>query len=266
MHQLRVERHPVVQYFNFFCHPPRLRTRPLQALIAAHDPYLVPHHLPQRLSALCQLRRFDDSLAACGLFRRLAHWRFDPSMPSGPTRKNQAFQKRIARQSVRALKTAHRDFARCVEARDIRLAVLVGANPAAHIMGRGHYRDRLFRHIDTSPQTMLVNIGKTATRFVRVLDRGIQIDAFGTAFLHLADNRPGNFITGLQRINKRRAAVIDQDRAKTAQSLGNQKRRSARIVEHRRMELREFHIAHIRSGPPGHGHPITRGHARVRRM
>jgi hypothetical protein len=187
----------------------------------------------------------------------------------GRFREHQAFEEGIGGEAVRAVQAGAGDFARRVEARHAGASAQVGDNAAAHVVGRGHHRDRVARDVDAELQAALVNRGEVRLDERRPFVRDVEVHAVDAVLLDLEVDRAGDDVAR----GELRALVVArheafpvgelQDPALAAHRLGDQERLRVRVEEAGRMELDELHVRDLRPRAPRHGDAVAARRVRV---
>ena len=180
---------------------------------------------------------------------------------------------RVRRQTVAAVQTRARALAQGVQALYRRLSVQVHLDTAAHVVRRGPNGDVVLGDVNAHRQTLLVDVREVVARLVGRLVRHVQADVVQTVNLHLLVDGPRHDVARSQReplvvlLHERLAVRQFQHAAIAAHRLGDQIRRVRllRVVQHRRVELHEFHVLHRRLRAVGHRDAVARGNDGVRR-
>ncbi len=73
---------------------------------------------------------------------------------------NQRLEQRIAGQAIGAMEPCAGGFTDGIQPLDVGPAVNIRDHPAAHIVGRGHHRNRFSGHVDVEFQTFFIQIGE----------------------------------------------------------------------------------------------------------
>src|SRR6185295_3254899 len=155
--------------------------------------------------------------------------------------KDNAFQERIARQSIRTVHSGRRHFTGGGQSRQRRPAMEIRIKPAHEIVCSRHHGYRLLRDVETVLQTKAVDLRESNPN---VAGRNItEIEPYlasnGYAFVYGARNN----ISRRELINETIARIVNQQSSLTTHGFGNQKRLHTWKAERRRMKLNKLHIA-----------------------
>jgi len=170
------------------------------------------------------------------------------------------------------MQTCARTLAEGIEALDGGLTVKVDLDAAAHIVGCRAHGDVVGGDVDTHGEALLVDVGEVLLRLGRVLMGDVQTDMVQTVDLHLLVDGSCHDVAGGQReafvvfLHEGLAIGQFQDAAIAAHGLGNEVggMRLLGVVEHRRVELYEFHVGHCSLGAIDHGDAVAGGDDGIR--
>ena len=139
-------------------------------------------------------------------------------------------------------------------------------------MGTRTNRDQVAGDIQTETATDLVNAGKAVSYQVFVQMRQIEIDVGMLGAFHAADDGLGHDVTGSQfgpGIDVEHEAIevlVAQIGPFAANRLADEKATGPGHVEHRGMELHEFHVPQHHAGPIRGRHAVSGGQGRIGRF
>ena len=181
-----------IKIVDLFLDDLQAAARAQQALVAAHNADIIPH----------QAARFFPIVGDGDGFGRSPHKAVVPRRRRGRRRgrvlvnrrrrrprRRHAFQKRVARQPIRAVQPGASGLAGDEQIAQIRARVAVGHDAAAKIMRRRHDRNRPLGDVDSQPRAFFAN-GRESLAQKRFVARGqIEIHAIGAAFFHLGVDR-----------------------------------------------------------------------------
>src|SRR5213593_3044845 len=144
-------------------------------------------------------------------------------------RYHQAFQQRIARETICSVQSGTRHLADRIQPRQTRRAINACFDSTAWITRRRHDWNRLLRHVDPEPQACLINVREALANEYRRFVRDIQKHAFRARPLDLRVDGPRRDIAGSERAtrivasHKIFAATVTQNSAFTANRLRDEK-------------------------------------------
>ncbi len=177
------------------------------------------------------------------------------SLTACPATDHEALQQAVGRQSVGTVHTGAGHLAGSEQARQSGPAVDVGAHPAAAVVRTRNYRDGLAHRVDTG---ITARGGDGREPLGEPLDgSGVEKDTLVSGLTQAGLDRSGHHVARGQvthRVHARRhrlAAGIAQDRALTAQCLGDQRPPAGAVAveQHGRVKLDELDIGDVHARP-----------------
>ena len=184
-------------------------------------------------------------------------------MARGAVREHQRLEERVRGQTVGAVEPRARHLAAGVEALERGRAVQVREHAAAGVVGRGHDRDRLPRHVDPEAAAGLVHGREAAAHELRVTVRDVEVHALEAVHLHLVVDGARDDVARRElgarvvALHERLAVGPTEHRPLAAQRLGHEEGLRLGVVEAGRVELEELHVGDRRAGAVGHGDAVA---------
>ena len=220
---------------------------------------MIDHHQFIHVGDIAGFPRRELDLLQHGLAERAAA----QDIHRGPAGHHGGFEQAVAGEPVGAVQAGAAHLPHGIQATQTGGAIHIGADAAALIVGGGHHRDAVLRHIDPGIQQGLVDVGESLAEELPRLAGDVQIDAGVAGLLDLAVDRPGHDIArgegfpDIILLHEFLAIGADEHAPLTADGFRDEEALDGGMIEAGGVELDELHVRKGGPGPPGHGHAIA---------
>lgn len=247
-----------------------------EALVGANDPDVVPHGAAD----LVPVVRDDDHLVGVGGLAWLpagegtgvAGGRFGEKAVGGAMGADEGFEKGIGGEAIGPVQAGAGHLTDGIQTGDFGLAVEVGDDAAALVVGRGNDRDRFLGDVEAVLQAAAVDVREVVDDESGRLVGDVEEHAIGAGAFHLGVDGTGHDVAGSEfgprviAVHEALAVGTQQQPAFTADRFRDEEGFGLGMEKAGGMELDELHVRNRGSGAVGHGHPVARGDVRVGRV